>query len=104
MPHLCHALGCQVAVPPKLLMCRRHWFMVPRELQRGVWAEYRPGQEVDKNPTSEYLLAAHRAVLAVAVKEGKLTVELARRLLEKLEKRLASLEGEPQQKGLFDES
>jgi hypothetical protein len=37
MPHTCHAEGCEVAVPPKLLMCLKHWRMVPKHLQREVW-------------------------------------------------------------------
>lgn len=34
-----------------------HWAMVPRRLQRELWATYRPGQEDDKDPTAEYLRA-----------------------------------------------
>lgn len=88
MPHLCHALACPVEAPPKLLMCRRHWFMVPKPLQAEVWRCYRPGQERTKDPSSEYLLAAHKAVVAVAVREGKLTQEQADERLSKLEARL----------------
>ena len=43
--------------------------MVPKAPQAAVWAHYRPGQEVDKRPTREYLEAAHAAVMAVAKKE-----------------------------------
>lgn len=63
--HLCHARGCQVPVPPKLLMCKRHWRMVPKDLQREVWAHYRPGQEIDKRPTRSYLDVAQAACVAV---------------------------------------
>ncbi|MEM7019161.1 MAG: hypothetical protein AAF512_17690 [Pseudomonadota bacterium] len=70
MTHLCHAEGCQEAVPPKLLMCRRHWRMVPAELQQAVWQHYRKGQERDKRPTRDYLSAAQAAIRAVAVSEG----------------------------------
>jgi hypothetical protein len=41
-PHTCHARGCALSVPPELLMCHRHWQMVPREIQRRVRATYRP--------------------------------------------------------------
>ena len=68
--HLCHARKCNVGVPPRLLMCRRHWFMVPRELRARVWATYVPGQEITKTPTLEYLDAANAAIKAVAEKEG----------------------------------
>ena len=71
MKHLCHAVGCPVEVPPRLLMCFRHWRMVPKPLRDAVWAYYVPGQEVAKNPTLEYLKAASRAVGAVAKQEGR---------------------------------
>ena len=67
--HECHADGCPAEVPPKMLMCLKHWRMVPRPLQRRVWAAYRPGQEVDKNPSDEYLEVQRAAVAAVAAKE-----------------------------------
>lgn len=71
MSHTCHARGCNVPVPPKMLMCSAHWRKVPRDLQRSVWAHYRSGQEVDKNPTMSYLDAADAAIKAVAKKELK---------------------------------
>lgn len=67
--HTCHAEGCTRVVPPRLLMCPRHWAMVPPALQAGVWRHYRTGQEIDKRPTREYLDAAHAAIAAVAVAE-----------------------------------
>ena len=70
MMHTCHAKNCKVVVPPKLLMCKRHWYMVPRDLRAAVWAEYMPGQEIRKDPTREYLEAANAAVRAVAAKEA----------------------------------
>lgn len=70
MSHTCHATKCDVPVPPKMLMCLRHWMMVPKSLQRQIWATYVPGQEIKKNPTKEYLEAFHAAVTAVAIKEG----------------------------------
>lgn len=70
MSHQCHAKGCDVEVPPKLLMCLRHWKMVPRLQQRAVWQQYRAGQETDKNPSAAYLAAATRAIAAVARREG----------------------------------
>ena len=70
-PHLCHAVGCPKAVPPKMLMCFRHWSMVPRNLQAEVWRTYREGQEIDKQPSPEYLVAQRNAVMAVASKEGR---------------------------------
>lgn len=67
--HKCHAEECNVDVPPRMLMCLRHWRMVPRKLQVAVWAAYVPGQEIRKDPTAEYLDAQRAAVRAVAEKE-----------------------------------
>ena len=63
--HVCHATGCNTKVPPKMLMCRRHWFMVPKPLRDAVWREYRPGQEIRKDPTDEYMDVQRQAVEAV---------------------------------------
>ena len=68
--HTCHALGCRTMVPPRLHMCAKHWRMVPRQLQRRLWAEYRPGQERDMQPTPAYLRAVGACVRAVAEVEG----------------------------------
>lgn len=70
MPHLCHAENCQAPVPPKMLMCRKHWWMVPAPLRREVWRCYRPGQEIDKRPSAEYLDVMRAAIEAVAVREA----------------------------------
>lgn len=68
--HVCHATGCDTQVPPRMLMCRKHWFMVPREIQAQVWAKYVLGQEIRKDPTPEYLEAMIEAIRAVEKKEG----------------------------------
>ncbi len=70
MTHRCHALGCTVEVPPAMLMCKRHWFCVPKALRREVWRLYRKGQEETKDPSPEYLEAARAAIAAVAAAEG----------------------------------
>lgn len=67
--HLCHARGCSEPVPPKLLMCAKHWRMVPANLQAAVWRTYRAGQEIDKRPSHDYLDAARAAIAAVEEKE-----------------------------------
>jgi hypothetical protein len=69
--HTCLARGCGLIVAPRLLMCRRHWRMVPPELQRAVWHHYRPGQERDKRPSALYLESAQRAIEAVAHREAQ---------------------------------
>lgn len=69
--HHCHARGCTVATKPEMLMCLRHWRMVPRHIQRKVWATYRPGQCDDKNVSRPWLTAADEAIAAVAEKEAR---------------------------------
>jgi len=66
---MCHALDCDKQVPPKMFMCKRHWFMVPRILRTQVWRHYRPGQEIDKQPTEAYLKITTEAIKAVAERE-----------------------------------
>lgn len=41
--------------------CKAHWFRLPAAIRRRIWATYRPGQEVTKNPSREYLAAAREA-------------------------------------------
>jgi hypothetical protein len=68
--HLCHAWGCQVAVPPKMFMCRRHWFALPKRMRDAIWAEYRLGQEIRKDPTAAYLAVTDECIRWLAEKEG----------------------------------
>lgn len=70
MAHTCHARGCRVAVPPRMFMCKRHWFMLPYATRDAIWAVYVPGQEVRKDPSPEYLDVAQRAIDWLAAKEG----------------------------------
>jgi capsular polysaccharide biosynthesis protein len=59
MRHTCHAKKCLVEVPPKMFMCKRHWYRLPKRMRDKVWELYVPGQEVTKTPSPEYL--AHTA-------------------------------------------
>jgi hypothetical protein len=68
-PHHCHAKGCSVEVKPELLMCYKHWRMVPKAIQKKVWEHYRPGQCNDKNPSKEWHQAADEAIKYVYEKE-----------------------------------
>lgn len=68
--HTCHATACNVAVPPEMWGCRRHWSMIPAHIRAKIWRAYRVGQCDDLNPSMEYCRAARDAVIAVANKEG----------------------------------
>ncbi len=69
MTHTCHAIDCNKKVPPKMLMCRKHWYMVDKPLRDKVWETYVAGQEITKDPTSKYLKAAKAAIECVRGKE-----------------------------------
>ncbi len=68
--HRCHARGCLTQVKPEMLMCLRHWRMVPRKVQRAVCHHYRHGQCTDMSPSELWHVAADAAIGFVAQKEG----------------------------------
>ena len=59
--HHCHWPGCETIVPPAHWGCKRHWFLLPLDIRNRIWAAYRPGQEIQKNPSAAYLKAANDA-------------------------------------------
>ena len=69
--HTCHARGCRAPCPPEHLMCRRHWFMVPKQLRDAVWRTYRPGQCDDMRPSREWHDAADAAIESVFQQEAE---------------------------------
>lgn len=70
--HRCHAKGCEVEVQPRLLMCLKHWNMVPHTIRYRVWNSYVGGQEIRKDPSDSYMRAQREAVAAVAEVERRL--------------------------------
>lgn len=56
--HTCHHPNCTKQVPPKLWGCSKHWFRLPLRLRRLIWQHYRPGQEIDKKPSADYIKVA----------------------------------------------
>jgi hypothetical protein len=64
--HTCHAPGCNRLVPPKMFACKPHWFALPERIRSAIWREYRPGQELDKDPSLRYL-AVQRLACAYSV-------------------------------------
>jgi len=61
MKHKCHAYDCEIEVPPKMFMCKKHWLMVPKWHQDLIWELYTKGQEIDKTPSRQYLQVTDRA-------------------------------------------
>lgn len=71
MTHHCHALACNKPCKPEFLMCGRHWALVPKDVQRAVYAAYRPGQcQLDPLPSEAWHEAADLAIVHVAILEG----------------------------------
>lgn len=56
--HHCHFPTCDKQVPPAMWGCKRHWMMLPKFLRDKIWNAYRPGQEIAKTPSREYVLVA----------------------------------------------
>lgn len=70
-----------------MLMCAKHWKIVPRTLQANVYATYVPGQERRKDPSAAYLRASERAIVSVATAEGHLTTEEGIRRIAEADRR-----------------
>ena len=72
LPSRCAAVGCNASIPRRMLMCRRHWRMVPLSMRLNVLAAYRTGQEDGSVRLGrEWLAAAREAIDAVARAEGR---------------------------------
>ena len=56
--HHCHWPGCDKPVPPAMWGCKAHWFKLPQALRNKIWRAYRPGQEISKGPSAEYVAVA----------------------------------------------
>lgn len=59
--HTCHWPGCRLKVAPASWGCYRHWMMLPRAIREEIWATFRPGQEITKTPSRDYVAAAQKA-------------------------------------------
>jgi hypothetical protein len=56
--HLCPAAHCRQAVSPARLMCRRHWYQVPKNLRDAVWITWQSGNGVGTSAHTDAVLAA----------------------------------------------
>jgi hypothetical protein len=50
-------------------MCRRHWYLVPKEVRDQVWATWRSGHAAFSR---EHKDAVHKAVVAVLAAVGEI--------------------------------
>jgi hypothetical protein len=90
--HYCHAIGCKAVVPPSKFMCPYHWFMLPKSFRDKVWANYRKGQEKDKQASTSYLVVTYEARKWLATKEGQAWSDLNEQTLQRLKQRLEKLQ------------
>ena len=68
--HTCHWPGCPRRVPPSMWGCKPHWFRLPVLLRNKVLANYRPGQEITKTPSAEYIEVAKEVQAWIKELEG----------------------------------
>lgn len=71
----CAAVGCQHSITRPLLMCMDHWRMVPKAVQRQVWAAYR---RLNTDPTA-YITHRNAVQAAVEAVRGKQLARNAKR-------------------------
>jgi hypothetical protein len=57
----CPISGCGEQIDPSRLMCRRHWYAVPRQLRDRVWATWRSGRAAGSD---EHREAVRLAIIA----------------------------------------
>ena len=57
----CPICGCYEEIDSSRLMCRTHWYLVPKDLRDGVWATWRSGQGVSSRDHEDAVLMAIRA-------------------------------------------
>lgn len=71
MSHKCHVNNCTTPVAPRLLMCRKHWEIVPADLKARVLNTFNPQQCSGRvRPSTEWLKAAREALNYVAKATG----------------------------------
>lgn len=64
MKHHCHVYGCKTEVPPRLLMCARHWSLVPDVMKDLINRSFSTDQCKNKGarPSLTWLKAARAAI------------------------------------------
>lgn len=60
--HDCPATGCTRRVGSGMLMCRSHWFMVPKAQRDAVWDAWNRGLGAGSAAHRDAILAAVEAV------------------------------------------
>jgi hypothetical protein len=66
----CAIPGCARPIDPSRLMCRCHWYTVPKELRDRVWATWRSGQDAYSREHQDAVRQAISAVMAALAEAG----------------------------------
>jgi len=66
MAHKCPIDPCPRSVPTEMLMCKEHWFKVPQDLRRQVWAVYKAGDRRALREINSVAIAVVREETAIA--------------------------------------
>lgn len=67
----CPVEGCPKGRGDRQLMCRRHWYMVPKELRDRVWETARRMWADDEDGLEDWIEAKDAAIAAVEMREGE---------------------------------
>jgi hypothetical protein len=62
MTHECPATGCDREVSIDMLMCRSHWYMIPKPLRTAVWNAWQDGAGAGSAQHTAAISAAIRSV------------------------------------------
>jgi hypothetical protein len=66
----CPIEGCPQGRADRQLMCKRHWYMVPKELRDKVFRTARRMWDGEPKGTQEWSEASDEAIAAVEIKEA----------------------------------
>ena len=64
----CSIPRCHGHIDPSRLMCRAHWYMVPKDVRDQVWSTWRSGQGAFSREHQDAVRVAVAAVVRVAGK------------------------------------
>ena len=62
MTHECPATGCASEIRYEMLMCRSHWYMVPKAIRTAVWNAWQDGAGAGSTQHAAAVNAAIRSV------------------------------------------
>lgn len=65
---ICRVKHCRKQQASRQLLCVEHWYLVPEELKRALWDEYRPGQ-TGTRASAVFLRLAARAVRVATTRD-----------------------------------